>query len=72
MSDKEQGKPIEFDLFKGLLVLTIVLLVIAGLSVVDYSTMLDMDTIREDLHKPLEWKNWHYTLLVLLIYINGR
>ena len=61
----------EFDFFKVLMMLTIVGLTIAALGTIDYGNIFDMTEIKTSLEKPLELKNWHYALLIWIIYISG-
>lgn len=61
-----------WDLFKVLAVLTVVCLVVASLSLIDYSNIANTEEIKLILDKPLELKNWHYALLILMIYISGN
>lgn len=55
----------QFDLFKAIAILTIIGLTIAGLTVMD----VNFDDVSTAYNEPLEWKNWHYMLLLLMAYL---
>ncbi len=58
----------EFDLFKVMTTLTIVVVSIAGLLSIDFSGAASFSEFGESLRMPLELKNWHYFLLLFLIW----
>ena len=59
-----------FDLFKVLIIATIVCLIIAAIGTMEFN--FNTKEIAEALEKPLELKNWHYALLIWVIYISGN
>lgn len=63
----------EFDLFKTIIILTIVGVMFGLLSIIDYNgSAASWDAVSLQLQQPFEAKNWHYMLLVFLIIINGK
>jgi hypothetical protein len=65
----------DFDLFKVLIIATIVCTTIAiigvGLDGFVFDVGTDIDVLIESLRKPFEIKNWHYLLLLFIVYIKG-
>ena len=57
----------EFDLFKVLGILTVVFFVIAAIGTMEFNGIID--DIEAHGNLPLELKNWHYFLLVFIIFI---
>jgi hypothetical protein len=62
----------DLGFFGWLIILTIIGLTVAALGTIDYSNIADMTEIKASLEKPLELKNWHYALLIWIIYISGN
>lgn len=52
------------DLFKTLLILTIVCLV------VDFNSGVTLDEISFQLRQPFEAKNWHFLVLLMGVYLS--
>ncbi len=64
----------EFDFYKLLIVLVVLGAVIALVGVVDFSGISDdfddFDSAIQTLKEPLDIKNWHYFLLLLVVFIS--
>ena len=56
------------DLFGWLSILTIVALTIAAIGTIDFSQAASLDDIVLMLEAPLKITNWHYLLLIIVIY----
>lgn len=55
----------EFDLFKWIVIASVVAvgLILTGIALVGF----DFAMIKADLSKPLEIKNWHFALIIMLL-----
>lgn len=62
----------EFDLYKATFIVTIICLAIATIGLLDFSGVSEVGEMTESLKKPLELKNWHYALLIWVIFIGGN
>jgi len=61
----------EFDLYKTLIILTVVFLSIAAIGTIDFTGSDDFfKTIIESSNSELKLKNWHYMLVVWLLAFN--
>ena len=60
----------EFDLFKWLIIFTIIGLTIAAIGTIEFNGNF-IEDIKAHGEKPLQLTNWHYTLLLLIIWVNG-
>ncbi len=61
----------EFNLYKTLIILTIIFVTIALIGTLDLS-VFDSEQIKHDLMLQLELKNWHYVLLLVSIWFRGK
>lgn len=61
----------DFDLFRAIIVMTISCILIAAILTIDYTGAIDFNGISEKLNEDLQLKNWHYAVLVILLWI-GR
>lgn len=61
-----------FDLFKFLILATVVFLVVAVIGTIEFNFNFNADEIVDFLQEPLEIRNWHYALLIWVIYISGN
>ena len=62
----------EFDLFKMIILLTVGCLIIAGIGLIEFDFDFDYEGLIKSLQSPLEIKNWHYVLLIWVIFISGN
>ena len=55
----------EFDLIKWIVIASIiaVTLILCGITLAD----ADFSSVMSDMNKPLEFKNWHFALIVILL-----
>ena len=58
----------EFNLYKVMAIATIVILTIALLGTIDFSEASSGVDVLASLDKPLHLKNWHYALVIFIIW----
>lgn len=59
----------EFDLYKFLTIVTIIILAVSAIGLIDFSEARSIDEMILALDEPLNLKNWHYALIVWLIWV---
>ena len=60
----------ELDLISWLVILTIIGVVVLAVSFIDFSSAASIKDFEIMIEEPLELKNWHYILLIFVIYLS--